>query len=111
MTCRQEFWAEIPVSPDEMTWLPPCVVEARLVKRDGILWLVPAAPPEIAGRSPSGWNAGFPYGWVEVDGPARMLTAGEHARIVAEAVAARNRVTSRAWAGGACGHAEVPGAG
>lgn len=87
------FWAEIPRDEDPETAILPCVVGARLELASDGIFMIPAGPPEIAGRWLSGWKAGARNDqWVEVDGPARILDPGEHARVIADAIAAGNRV-------------------
>jgi plasmid maintenance system antidote protein VapI len=88
------FWAEIPRGDDARTGGREYVVGARLEVTASGTRMIPVGPPEIAADWPRGWLAGPPShdDWVEVDGPARMLSRQEHRRIVAGALEAGNRV-------------------
>lgn len=78
------FFIELPADEyGNRAWTPdfPCVVEGNLVESNIGLKLVFVAPAEIKDRWPSVlFNQHG--GWLEVDGPARMLTREEREELI-----------------------------
>lgn len=58
------------------------VIEARIEKRGEREWLVPVAPEDFVGDSSYGFFRNSFGGFVEVDGPARLLNDDEYKTIL-----------------------------
>lgn len=79
------FFVELPADKDGNTAFPAAVIEARVEPdpRTGQELLFPVAPGHHAKAMAGGWFVDAYGGWVECEGPARMLTHEEWAALIA----------------------------
>lgn len=73
---------ELPDEHGHISRPPHAIVLVRRQIVRGSERLIPLQPTRHARRWPEGWNQHLNGGWVEVAGPARLLTAQQHFAIV-----------------------------
>lgn len=81
-----KFYVEKPGDRDGNISMPLAVVEAQLTQGGPEVApltnpnrpaMIPVAPPEIVTRWRSGWYEDAYGGWMETEGPARLITRAE----------------------------------
>lgn len=76
------FYVELPYDDFGNTLRTRAVVEGYIKIRYERTMLIPVAPQHFVDKWPTGWYMDDSAGWVEVDGPARMLTLQQYREII-----------------------------